>query len=247
MSGGPIGGGLAVTVELNEGILISGRASYHGAVPDARRLARAARRQAYEGQLQLKTAPHAAESVLRHALEMLVDAFLLNRRANAPLFADAHRLGALLQERFGCRWRTTENGKNLENPCGVLALHARVGLSPGGRTWGHCSICGADDFQCDHIPGCFYEGVHCFREIYRWDGEEISFTPRPRDPRSFRVWVLVPKAEVPQATPVCEHCRYCVGKAGASASDMDPGLWSADPEELIAATISHSRAALASG
>ena len=244
MSGGPVGGGLNVTARLNEGILISGRAAYTGGVPDPRALAREARRRAHEGILMLKTEPRTAEEVLRLAIELMVDAFLLDRRGNAKLFAGAHRLGARLQERFSCRWTPTEDGKHFENPCGVLALHSRIGLSPGGRTWGRCSICGAGDFQCDHVVGQTYDGERCYREIYRWDGDEISFTPRPRDPRCFRVWVLVPKSEVGSRNPVCTHCRHCIGRDEPARDDLDPTIWPPDREDLIALTVRGSRAAL---
>jgi hypothetical protein len=244
VSGGPVGGGLNITSRLNEGIVLSGRAAYYGGVPDPRGLAREARRRAYEGRFRLETAPRDAEPVLRVALELMVDAFLLDRRGNAKLFVEAHRMGAMLQERFSCRWTPTQNGEHFENPCGVLALHSRIGLSPGGRTWGRCSICGAGDFQCDHVVGQIYDGVRCYREIYRWDGEEMSFTPRPRDPRCFRVWALIPKSEVGTQKPNCVHCRHCIGNAEPAPDDLDPTTWSSEADELIAETVRASRAGL---
>jgi hypothetical protein len=89
--------------------------------------------------------------------------------------------------------------------------------------------------------------VRCYREIYRWDGEEISITPRPRDPRCFRVGVLVPKSEVRLRKAVCSHCRGCAGSAGPTSDDLDPTIWPPAPDALIDETVRASRAALSVG
>jgi hypothetical protein len=175
---------------------------------------------------------------------LLVDAYLLDRRTNVRIFGEAHRVGALLQQEFSCDWTLTEDEKYYENPCGVLALHSRVGLSPGGRSWGTCSICDADDFECDHVPGQMYGGDLCYRNIYRFDAEEVSFTTRPRDRRCFRVWVLVPRHEVGQRRPMCVHCQRCAGAAGPTPEDQDPGTWPSDVDALIEETVRRSRSAL---
>ena len=237
---------LRLTLQLANGPLIAGRTAFSDPPPPASTLRRRAARLAYEGQLALRYEPRQAEILLRRSVEDMVDAFLLDRRGNADLFQRAHAFGALIERRFGCRWKVTEDGTSLENSCGVLALHARLGLSPGGRTWGKCSICDADDFQCDHVPGEAYEGKLCFRTIVRWDAEEVSLTPRPRDPRCFRVWVLTPVRGASSKPPRCRHCARCAGRAGPTADDLDPLNWPNDPERLIADTVDVFHAASAS-
>jgi hypothetical protein len=193
--------------------------------------------------MALDQEPRRAERLLRQAIELMVDAFLLDRRGNADCFARAHEIGALVEERFSCHFQLDEKAQALENPCGILALHSRIGLSPGGRNWGRCSICGAGDFQCDHVPGKTYDGEHCHREIYRWDGDEISLTPRPRDPRCFRTWSPIPIAAVGQRALDCHHCRGCPGRGGATNEDLDPSSWPDGPDALIDATVAVSRTA----
>lgn len=203
-------------------------------------LRRDAARASYLGILALTLAPHEAEGLLRHAIGRMVDAFLLDRKGNADLFGRAHALGTLVERRFSCRWTKVDKYDELENDCAIFALHNRIGLSPGGRNWGRCTICDADDFQCNHVPGRVYDGRLCQRHIHRWDGDEISFTPRPRDPRCFRVWALVE----PDAAPAdrrCRHCTACPGRSGASADDLSPASWPTDPEALVTATVQVSR------
>ena len=240
---------LATTIELyrQKGARIGGYAAYFDAPPDPAELARSGRRAAYEGRLLLDRAPKAAERWLREAIELMVDAFLLSRAANRELFATAHEIGALVEDSFGCSWEP--DGADHINRCGVLALHSRVALSPGGIAYSRCSICGADDFGCDHVSGESYDGQRCVRVIHRWDADEVSLTPRPRDPRCFRVWPVVSLREtrrrgVPRgARPRCRHCASCYGRGGARDQDVTPPAWDqlqADEVEAAAATIAHS-------
>jgi hypothetical protein len=230
-------------MQLNDGILIAGHAAYYDPPLQPAVLRRRAAQTAMEGQLALDRSPRHAERLLRDAIELMVDAFLLDRHGGRDLFARAHTLGAFVENRFSCRWRLDEQGQTLENTCGILALHSRMGLSPGGRTWGRCSICSAEDFQCSHVPGSTYEGEHCHREIYRWDGAEVSMTARPRDPRCFRVWSPVRTAEVGGNSLGCQHCRACAGRMGPTDEDLDPSTWPDDPDVLIDATVAVSKAA----
>jgi hypothetical protein len=175
-----------------------------------------------------------AESQARAALEVLVDAFLVDRRGNRDCFLRAHALGRRISLRFGCRWRYDPDSDAYSNSCGVLALHSRFGLSPGGPTVGACSICGARDFECDHVPGRRYDGRYCQRIIMEWDVREVSLVPIPRDPRCFRVHFPISRAEVekfkggplrPGECPVCDHCLVCDGIRGPSEEDLDPSTW----------------------
>lgn len=229
-----------VTAELNDGQLLAGRVAYYGPRPSGQ-AARAHAEHALASVAEddeIATLRGAglrdAEERMRSALEALVDAFLLDRVNNADCFTLAHRLGASIERQFSCQWTLTDSGLMLENRCGVLALHSRVGLSPGGRSWGRCSICSAEDFRCDHLVGQFYAGKRCVREVYRFDTEEVSVTPAPREPRCFRTWVPVRLTDLPQPMLSCQHCRRCPGRSGPRAEDLDQSLWPTDPDSLLA-------------
>lgn len=175
-----------------------------------------------------------AERAFRAAIERFVDAFLLDRHGYAGAFTEAHRLGRFVSERFGCAMQSTD-GKWWRTSCGVLALHQRLGTSIAGSTKGRCSICFAEDFGCDHVPGRTYEGTRCIRVVYEAGLDEISLVPFPDDPRCYRVEVLRSLAEIetsagelmpPGASPVCVHCQVCPGaEHGPSAEDVDQTLW----------------------
>jgi hypothetical protein len=178
--------------------------------------------------------PRLAESLQRSALERLVDAFLVDRRGHAECFSAAHLLGREILRRFGCPFTFDAERKVWILRCGVLALHSRVGTSPGGPTIGECSICGAADFECDHINGEVYDGKRCHRVITRFDLREISLTPRPHDPRCYRLDTVISAREAerrhggplaPGETPICEHCATCPGAEGPTSEDLNPEAW----------------------
>jgi hypothetical protein len=179
-------------------------------------------------------APRLAESLQRSALERLVDAFLSDRRGHPESFAAAHLLGLQILQRFGCPFTFDAERQAWILRCGVLALHSRVGASPGGPTIGQCSICGAADFECDHINGEVYNGERCYRLITRFDLKEISLTPRPHDPRCYRLDTVISAREVERRhggplaageSPVCEHCATCRGAQGPREDDLNPEAW----------------------
>jgi hypothetical protein len=179
-------------------------------------------------------APRLAESLQRSALELVVDAFLVDRRGHPECFSAAHLLGRNILQRFGCPFTFDAERQAWVLRCGVLALHSRLGSSPGGPTIGECSICGAADFECDHINGKVYDGERCHRLITRFDLKEISLTPRPHDPRCYRLDTVISAREVERRhggplalgeTPVCEHCATCTGAQGPTDEDLNPEAW----------------------
>lgn len=122
--------------------------------------------------------------------------------------------------------------------CGVLALHRRLGASWGGPTLGRCSVCGADDLECDHVPGRRYDDVHCHRIVYEATLREISLAPFPDDPRTYRIEIASTPREIRAArgrplrrgeVPLCTHCtESCDGAdRGPRMEDVDQSLWAA--------------------
>lgn len=181
-----------------------------------------------------------AEDRAREALELLVDAFLVDRVGNSDCFARAHALGLWINRRFGCQESYDSEGDSYVNKCGVIALHSRIALSPGGTTTGSCSICGAGDFECDHVSGRIYDGERCRWTIVEWNLAEISLVRVPYDPRCYRIAVPRTKAEVeaalgkklaPGELPACRHCAVCKGRYGPSENDLDPSRWGDLPKE----------------
>jgi len=242
--------GLRLTVKLEGGAVIGGMAAVYDPPRAPSILRRDAARLVYQAHFALPSQPATVERLLRRAIELQVDAFLLDRKGNADTFARVHRLGAFVEKTFGCRFQPADDGERVENTCGVLALHSRLWLSPGGKTWGRCSICGAGDFQCDHVPGRPYGDDLCVRTIVRWDADEVSGTIRPRDPRCFRTWALMSIQELPReiqrgaALLRCNHCRTCPGSTGPTADDLDPTSWPDDFDAMVNATVAASRDAL---
>jgi hypothetical protein len=148
-------------------LLVSGIAAYRHAPPPPKVQRRIANRAAFEAHLLLRGDPTQAEPALRRAIELLVDAFLLDRAGNADCFSRAHRLGSEAEHRFGCSSRQDEHG-NWVNECGVLALHSRVGQSVGGVIHTECSICGSSAFGCEHVEGEEYDGQRCMHVVHEW-------------------------------------------------------------------------------
>jgi len=219
---------------------IVGYAAYTSSVPTPAAARRAGIDAARTARAAIAAGEAGAEERARAALELLVDAFLVDRVANIDCFARAHALGLRINRRFGCLESFDPEKKRYANKCGVLALHSRIALSPGGTTTGVCSICGSGDFECDHVPGRCYNGEMCQRVIVRWDIAEISVVRVPYDPRCYRVAIPRTQAEV-EATlgrdlasgevPECHHCESCKGRYGPDEEDLDPSQWTDLPEE----------------
>lgn len=176
-----------------------------------------------------------AERLYRQAIERFVDAFLLDRSGQRRSFTEAHRLGRIVQGHFGCPLKS-DDGEWWSSGCGVLALHQRVGASFGGVTKGRCSICGAEDLGCFHVPGHRYGDERCIRIVYEADVAEVSLVQFPEDPRCYRVELLYSLADLEmarpghspteQARPVCTHCAGCPGADdGPTDEDVNQASW----------------------
>lgn len=217
------------------GVRFAGRAAFYEPPPPPRDLQTKTERLLNEATKALGDGnDHKAESAFRAAIECLVDAFLLNRRGNANAFTAAHQLGAFISKRFGCPLQSSD-GKWWHADCGISALHSRLGNSIAGTSRGRCSICSAEDFGCEHVPGHLYDGESCIRIVYEMSIDEVSLVPFPEDPRCYRVDVLRSLSEIEAsvgealpagATPTCVHCEQCPGaSSGPTADDIDQTLW----------------------
>jgi hypothetical protein len=219
---------------------IVGRVAYYEPLLPAPVLAREAKRLRCMAFVAERGDAADAESLFRRAVERFVDAFLIDRVGHASCFTDAHVLGRHMAEKYGCPMTSSDDGYWTVS-CGVLALHQRLGLSFAGPTLGRCSVCGADDFQCDHLARESYEGVYCYREVYRADPHEVSVVQFPEDPRCYRLEVPRTPKEVRQMrgrslrrgeVPVCTHCAECHAvESGPSREDLDQSLWPS-PDEI---------------
>lgn len=214
---------------------IRGLAAYFEPPPDPQASAEEGRRLAL---VAAKAPDPEAERIYREAIERLVDAFLLARRSQKDCFSEAHRIGRYLQGKYGCPMVPNPDRTAWRVECGVLALHSRIGLSFGGPSVGHCSICEAGDLSCEHVPGRTYAGELCVRIVDEVDLQEISLTPHPDDPRCYRVasehtteqLSRLENTRLHEGSPFCTHCAMCDGaEAGPTANDLDPGRWSDGP------------------
>lgn len=135
----------------------------------------------------------------------------------------AHATGELVAGVFGCRAQR-EDGRWFD-VCPLSLMHLRVGSSPGFVARRHCSVCGGDLADCEHLPGVAYpvvaardrDGncnicgtVECATHplgsnhlveahaiIREVDRlDEISAVPRPRDPLARYDAVEIPAEEV---------------------------------------------------
>lgn len=222
------------------GLQIVGHAAYFSPVPAPAAAREAGIEAARAARAAGRNGDADAEQHARAALELLVDAFLVDRVGNSDCFTRAHALGLWINRRFGCRETYDPEDESYVNKCGVLALHSRIALSPGGTTTGICSICGAGDFECDHVSGRLYDGEPCYRTIVEWKLAEISLVRVPHDPRCYRIAVPRAKAEVeatlgkklaPGESPECHHCATCEGRYGPNADDLDPSRWEDLPRQ----------------
>ena len=227
--------GGAELIDEEAGVRIAGRAAFYEPPLPSGDLQKKTERLLSEAAKALEDGnDKGAESAFREAIECFVDAFLLNRRGNASAFTAAHQLGAFVSERFGCPLQSSD-GKWWHADCGISALHSRLGNSIAGTSRGRCSICSAEDFGCEHVPGHLYDGESCIRIVYEMSIDEVSLVPFPEDPRCYRVDVLHSLSEIEAsvgealptgATPTCVHCEQCPGaNSGPCADDIDQTLW----------------------
>lgn len=175
-----------------------------------------------------------AEKLFRAAVERLVDAFLVDRSGQAECFTVAHAVGHHLAVSYGCPMTSDDDGYWLAK-CGVLALHQRLGASFAGPSVGRCSVCGAGDFGCEHLPGERYDGAHCHRVVHTVELQEISLVQFPDDPRCYRVEIPVTPRQVREARrrPLrqgevlsCTHCLTCRAiEDGPTREDIDQSVW----------------------
>jgi hypothetical protein len=215
--------------------VLVGRFVYYEPLLPAAVLARQARRLRMRAQLAERLGDVDAHPIYRAAIERFVDAFLVDRPGEVDCFTEAHLLGRYLEERFGCPMQLSDDGDYWTVECGVPALHSRFGSSYGGANLGRCSLCGADDFQCDHVPGRFYDGRRCYREVYEVNLDEVSVVQSPEDSRTYRLQIATPMSAVleargrpllPSEVPMCTHCTECPGAdRGPTEEDIDPSLW----------------------
>lgn len=216
---------------------ISGHVVYYVPLWPAPVLARRARRLRYEAGMAERAEDPRAERLYREAIERFVDAFLVDRAGHVACFTDAHAIGRHLAARYGCPMNAAGDGYWTVG-CGVLALHRRLGASWAGPTLTRCSVCGAGDLECDHLPGRWYDGVHCHRVVYVAGLHDISLVPFPDDPRTYRVEVARTPREILAAqgrplrrgeVPLCTHCTEgCEGAdRGPAEEDVDQSLWPA--------------------
>jgi hypothetical protein len=216
-------------------VRISGYAVYYEPLQPPAVLARRARRLRYEAGMAERTDDGRAEQLYREAIERFVDAFLVDRVGHAPCFTDAHAVGRHVAERYGCPMKDVGDGY-WTTGCGVLALHRRLGASWAGPAVSDCSICGASDLECDHVPGRWYDGVHCHRIVHQAELRDISVVPFPDDPRTYRIEIARTPREMRAArgrplhrgeVPLCRHCiKDCDGAVrGPREEDVDQSLW----------------------
>lgn len=73
--------------------------------------------------------------------------------------------------------RTEKNGDLIEEIEGGIKKEVSVGCSAGRSV---CSVCGAENGDCSHVPGQEYDGALCFRELKDiTDAYEWSFVAVP--------------------------------------------------------------------
>lgn len=178
---------------------------------------------------------NAARESYRGAIENLVAAFLEDRQANAGLFVTAHRVGEALENIRGCTLDVNETNGTTVNRCAIQALHSRMGMSPAWITRSVCSICGAGDLRCEHIPGQTYDGEPCFRGVTEIvDVDHFALTQNPDFTSTFLLAPTHRLEEIeervgtqwqPGMKIYSHHCQQCYGRFESRADDIDRTLW----------------------
>ena len=186
-------------------------------------------RAAQQTQMGIRVGARDAEQVGRAALAQIVDAFLLDRASQPSLFAIAHRLGKQIMAAHGCPFEYDDEAQRYRRECPVLTLHAVFGTSIAWMWEVCCSVCGAEQFACDHVPGESYDGELCgYRSLRLLAIDHIAFTA---DPDFIHTWITntqftadeLLRAELIDAagqTVYCTHCADCEGQP--TADDLDP-------------------------
>jgi hypothetical protein len=181
-----------------------------------------------------------SEHAYRQAVKYLVEAFLEDREANRNLFVIAHRAGAIIEERFGCTYEAQPGAQTFRLNCPIDKLHSRVGASIAAITESKCSICGAGELDCDHVPGQYYDGDECIRRVTKFVAiDHVALTSNPDFAYTFigqpdltlkELTTTLGRAPLPGESIRSRHCRDCYGRHYAKPDDLDTSLWS----ELVA-------------
>lgn len=190
-------------------------------------------RTAVAAEVGLRHGGEQAAELARRAIADLVEAFLHDRTGNADLFARAHHVGALLSATAKCFW--TPGPETYTLRCPVYALHQTWATSVAMTVTTRCSICGAGELACDHLPGESYDGEEC-RSVAESFGPlgHVAFTANPDFTFTWYRDQQVSTAEIVAAGTIaaagqpatCSHCQECPGLGGPSAGDLDPvGRW----------------------
>lgn len=184
-----------------------------------------------DGQIERRYGDGDGEKLLRSALSALVDAFLVDRRGQADLFARAHRLGHELSRGDGCLYSYDSKEAKYTIECPIFALHRPVAHSVAWTLLTECSICGAEAFGCDHLEGREYDGEICVMGIRGIaDFGHIAWTANPdflytwHQPHQFDANALLADGRIERLGEElpCTHCQGCQGSAGPSKDDLDP-------------------------
>lgn len=195
-------------------------------------------RTAVAAEIGLRNGDQRAAELARRAIADLVEAFLHDRTANANLFARAHRVGALLSATAKCFWTSGPEMYTLR--CPIYALHEPWATSIAMTVTTRCSICGAGELECDHLPGESYDGEEC-QSVAESIGPRghVALTANPdftytwyRDQQAPTAEIIADGTIAAAGDPAtCSHCQECAGLHGPSAGDLDPvGRW----EEMLA-------------
>lgn len=202
----------------------------------ADRLRKRGLRREREGQIERRFGRGDGETLLRSALQDLVDAFLADRVGQSDLFARAHRLGKQLSD-GDCTYSYDSEKLSYEIRCPVHALHRPVAHSVGWTVLTECSICGAQAFGCDHEHGKRYDEGICRMNVTNIVGfDHLALTANPdflytwHQPQTIDARVLLDEGRIDTIGQelFCRHCASCPGLAGPSDGDLDPiAKWNA--------------------
>jgi hypothetical protein len=196
-------------------------------------------RTALAAEITLRAGGGRGAELARRAIADLVEAFLHDRAANADLFARAHGVGALLSATAGCFWKPGPEKYTLR--CPIHALHQTWATSVAMTVTTRCSICGAGELECDHLPGEIYNGEEClsvaesigpFGHVALTADPDFTYTWY-RDQEVLTTEIVAEGTIRAAGDPAtCSHCQECPGRLrGPSAGDLDPvGRW----EEMAA-------------